>query len=292
VKQGNGLRSAAQSIQTKITDVFGTEHERVVKMTRASGTANLVVGVGKLVMGIASLSLFTCVSALYTFGMVIAKSFALAGILKAKNKQEQYHYYFMSGIILVLTSLLFIAYSVRLFLHPATNVYSVYAALTIATFTFAELGINIRGIIVERHNHMPLFHAIKMINLASSLICLVLTQTAILSFTDTQIDLHPTANGLIGIVMGAAATIIGIAMIVRIRRIQTGKNYHRVFRKVKKLMKTEGITDKVKPILYSGDHIDEAVLYVSFPNDMPEDRFAQLCANVNSRLQLQLVAIK
>lgn len=215
------LRSAAQSIQSKLTGIFGTQHERVVKLTRASSTANMVVGIGKLVMGIASLSLFTCVSALYTFGMVIAKSFALAGIQKAKTKQEQYHYYCLSGIILVLASLLFIAYSVRLFLHPATSVYSMYAALTIATFTFAELGINIRGIIVERHNHMPLFHAIKMINLASALICLVLTQTAILSFSDTQITVPPAANGLIGIVMGAAATIIGIAMIVRVKWTET-----------------------------------------------------------------------
>ena len=34
--------------------------------------------------------------------------------------------------------------------------------------------------------------------------------------------------------MGLGATVIGIIMIVRIRRIQTRRNYHRIFRKVKK----------------------------------------------------------
>jgi len=39
--------------------------------------------------------------------------------------------------------------------------------------------------------------------------------------------------------MGSGAAIIGICMIVRIHRIQTGKNYQRAYRKVKKFMKTE-----------------------------------------------------
>ena len=225
---------ATKNIQSKLAVIFGSKDERSIEMTRASSTANLVVGIGKLVLGIASMSLFTCVSAFYTFGVVIAKSFALAGIHRAKNEQEQYHYHLASGVILVLASLLFIAYSVRLSQHPVTSVYSLYAALAIATFTFAELGINIRGVVIERHNHTPLFHAIKMINLASSLICLVLTQTAILSFADAQVEIHPMANGLIGIIMGISATIIGICMIVRIRRIQTSKNYGRDFCKVKK----------------------------------------------------------
>ena len=210
----------AKNAQSEIVEKFDQKDLRSLKMASASGAANLCVGTGKLVLGILSFSLFTCVSAFYTFGMVIAKCFALAGILKAKNRQEQYRYYFMSGIILIVASVLFITYSIRLFLRPEISVYDIYTALAIATFTFAELGINIRGVIVERHNHTPLFHAIKMINLASSLICLVLTQTAILSFSDTQTHLHPTANGIIGITMGACATMIGILMIVRIRKMQ------------------------------------------------------------------------
>ena len=221
LRESQPLVRARENMQLKITGLLGPREERSIKLAGISAAANLIVGIGKLVLGIISMSLFTCVSALYTFGMVIAKHIALSGIRKAKNKQEQYRYYFMSGIILVAASLLFIAYSARLFSHPATSVYSIYSALFIATFAFAELGINIRGVIVERHNHTPLFHAIKMINLASSLICLVLTQTAILSFSDVQTERHPAANGWIGIIMGVAATMIGITMIFRIRRIQT-----------------------------------------------------------------------
>lgn len=102
-----------------------------------------------------------------------------------------------------------------------------YIALAIATFTFTEIGLNIRGVIVERKNHAPLIHAIKMINLSSSLICLVLTQTAILSFA-SDLPTHAKENGLMGIIMGGVATLIGIYMILQITAIEHNwslKNY-------------------------------------------------------------------
>ena len=40
--------------------------------------------------------------------------------------------------------------------------YDKYIGLGIAAFAFTELGLNIRGVIVERHNHTLLFHAIRM----------------------------------------------------------------------------------------------------------------------------------
>jgi len=283
------LIQTAKEKQVGIIENLAPKEARSLAITGAAGTANIFVGLGKLVTGILSLSLFTCVSAFYTFGMVIAKYFALEGIVKAKTKQEQYRCYFLSGIILVVASILFVAYSLRLFLHPATSTYSMYAALCIATFTFAELGINIRGVIVERHNHTPLFHAIKMINLASSLICLVLTQTAILSFSDTQVDLHPAANGLIGVVMGLGATAIGIIMIVRIRRIQTGRNYHRIFRKVKKLIKAEGIPNTPKPVWYNSENSANTILHVVVPPSMTAEQFKQLCVRADNQLNLQLI---
>ena len=212
------------SLQTKITGIIGSGDERLLKLSRVSGTASLAAGIGKLVLGIFTMSVLTCVSALYTFGMVTAKSFALAGTMKAKNEKEQYRYCLISGAVLILTSLLFTAYSVRLLSHPSSGIYSIYSALAIAVFTFAELVLSIRGVLAGRSRLTPPLYAVKMINLASSLMCLVLTQTAILSAADTQTDIHPAANGLIGIAAGCGALLIGIFLTAGIRRFQTGKN--------------------------------------------------------------------
>lgn len=76
--------------------------------------------------------------------------------------------------------------------------------------------------IVTRHNHTLLIHVIKMINLSSSLIAIVLTQTALLSFTNKEADSLEIskANGVIGILMGTVATLIGIYMIYRVKKLK------------------------------------------------------------------------
>lgn len=209
-------------INNSIIEKVGKSKSHAMKITGAACMGNFLVGIGKLGMGVISFSFFTCVSAFYTFGMVIAKACALGGLVKGKSSEEQYHYYKLSGMILIVTSVLYVVYSTRLLWHPMVSHYDKYVGLGIATFAFTELGLNIRGVIVERHNHTLLFHAIRMINLASSLICLVLTQTAILSFThDSMPDYDPSiSNGLMGILMGTGATLIGCAMLWRVRKIK------------------------------------------------------------------------
>ena len=277
----------------EMKEQFGPKISRSLKITGASGTALMIFSIAKLVLGVVSLSLFTCVSALYTFGMVIAKYLALAGIFKSKNTGEQYRYYFLSGAVLIAASVAYIAYSVRLFFHPATSVYHMYVALAIAVFTFFEITINLRGAIMERHNHTPLFHAIRMINLASSLICLVLTQTAILSFADTQTNLHTGANGIISVVMGSCAALLGLSMIIRIRRIQKEKNYASVFRKLKRLMKSESLYYKLKPVRYVVDGSDRAAtLYTSYREEIAKDDVILLYDTARKKLNIELVTVE
>ena len=219
-------------MNNKISTNFALKESRVLRMTGLTGTVNLLVGVGKLLLGIYSLSFFTCVSAFYTFGMVVAKYCALSGILRAKSVMEQYRYYFISGIILITASLLYIAYSISLFSHPLADIYHMYVALAIAIFTFTELTLNIRGVIVERNNQTPLFHAIKMINLASSLICLVLTQIALLSYADPDFAIPTVLNAIASVAAGVGATLLGVSMIIRIKRIQSERNYKGAYRQI------------------------------------------------------------
>lgn len=244
-------------------------------------------------MGIVSLSFFTCVSAFYTFGMVLAKFCALAGIVKETSKKKQYRYYVFSGIILITASVLYIGYSVRLFFHPAVASYNMIVGIGIATFTFTELTLNIRGVIIERHNHTPLVHAIKMINLASSLICLVLTQTALLSFSDTEnLAVHSQANGAMGVIMGSAATAIGIMMIFRIKQIENGKNYGSPFGQVKKLAKKQKLSLRMKPVKYTANEGEPQILYVRFLKNPSQKCIEELQSAAKEQLELSLLEVK
>ena len=222
-----------------LKDILGEGQSRTLRIAGITLAGNIILGLGKLFVGIFSASFFICVSAFYTFGMVIAKCFALNGIVKSKPEKQQssitdtcgngqqnicsakvLRQYRRTAVTLITASLVYIGYSMRLFYYPATSDYSIYTGLIIAVFTFTELVLNIRGVIIERKNKSPLFHALKTVSLASSLICLVLTQTAILSFADSQTDLQPSANGFMGVLMGAAAAVLGILMLVRAKRLK------------------------------------------------------------------------
>lgn len=219
-KKQNIAFQYAKETSNIFRDMYGRKMGRSLNITGAAVIACTFIALGKLIMGIMSLSLFTCVNAFYSCGMIGAKSIALTGIWKAHDKKEQYQYYLWSGTVLIVSSLIYIIYSIRLFYNPTTNYYDLYVAIGIATVTFTEIGLNIRGVIITRHNHTVLIHAIKMINLSGSFISLVLTQTALLSIQVKSKDLLEVSksNGIIGLLMGIVATLIGSYMICRIKR--------------------------------------------------------------------------
>lgn len=183
-----------------------------------SGAANLLFGLGKIISGALSLSIFVCVNGCYTLGMVMARYCALAGVLKGMDRKTQYRHYQWAGIILIIASLLYMSYSSWLYFHPKQVAYHEYIALAIATVTFTEIGLNLRGVLLFRKSATPLLHAIKTINLASSLISLVLTQSAILSFAE-QGQHDPAWNAILGVLMGGCAIMLGLYMLSRIKRM-------------------------------------------------------------------------
>ena len=212
----------AKDISDSFTNQYGSKISRSLHITGAAVTAGIFIAIGKLVMGILAMSFFACANAFYSFGMIGAKSVVLTGIRKAQNTKEQHQYYLFSGVVLSATSMLYIIYSIRLFFFPVTSSYDMNVAIGIAAVTFTEIGLSFRGVIVTRHNHTILIQAIKMINLSVSLIALVLTQTALLSFTNKEADTLEIskANGVIGILMGTVATLIGFYMIFRIKKLK------------------------------------------------------------------------
>lgn len=183
-----------------------------------------MIGNGKLLMGILSLSFFACANAFYTYGIVLAKICAIWGMKYHKQRQRQCDFYQKSGVILLISSLAYLLYALHNIADPAHTVYNQYQGILIAFITFVEIGWNIRGMVIERQHDDMMYHALRSISFASSLISLVLTQTAILSFTAMSEGYQhdASANGYLGVIMALAATIVALFMIFRSKKMRYG----------------------------------------------------------------------
>lgn len=77
-----------------------------------------------------------------------------------------------------------------------------------------------------------------MTNLASALISLVLTQTALLSLSEGN---HSFYNGLCGIIFGSLAACVGLSMIIRMRLIEKGKYAESKLKTLRKKLAEENL---------------------------------------------------
>lgn len=213
------LAEKLRNLDSALEKQVGAEKCNTVRLAGAACIASFFLGTGKMLMGIFSASFFTIMNALYTYGMVAAKFIALKGI--AVSPQKQYAFYRKAAVVLIAASLCYAVYSTRLLWHPQSSMYHPYLAMGIATVTFAEIGLNLWGVLMERKKRFLMFHALKIISLSSSLIGLVLTQAAILSFTHIEAGYDPSrSNGILGLCMGGCAALLGCFMFWRAAKLE------------------------------------------------------------------------
>ena len=183
---------------------------RKLVFVRVTILKDIFLVLGKAVISIISLSFFMFANILYSAGMGLARFIAVK--MHKQEKEEQIVHYRLVGIIISIASVCYVLYSIRLFWSGTTGTYSMYIALVIALYTFVEFGINIREAFRLRKSKALEAKALRAVSFASTLICFVLTQTAIMSFA-AEGD-NSFANALSGVVFGALASVIGIYVII------------------------------------------------------------------------------
>ena len=72
---------------------YGASASRTLHLAGISGVCSILLGLGKIVSGVLSLSVFVCINGLYTLGMVLARYCALAGAIRTQDPHQQYVYY-------------------------------------------------------------------------------------------------------------------------------------------------------------------------------------------------------
>ncbi len=184
--------------------------------TRLSLKKDMVVVLGKIILSCITLSGFMLANALYSVGMGAARYSAI----RAQNKEryQQIRSYFEIGAAIFGASLCYMVYSFKTFSRDGFLRFDMTIALIIALYTFTEFYFIIRDYIKARKTHNLISEEIKLIGLSSTMICLVLTQVAIMSFAhDGDSTFY---NRLSGVIFGSVSAFIGIYMMMRARYLK------------------------------------------------------------------------
>ena len=170
---------------------------------------------GKLLISIASLSFFMFVNTLYSVGMGVGRIIAVK--MHERSIEEQLKDYRKVGGVILFSSVCYVLYSIRLFFGGKSPDFPMVIALVIALYTFIEFGVNIHQIFLSRKSKALDAKAIRALSFSSTLLCFVLTQTAIMSFAhDGDASF---SNALSGVVFGGLAAMVGLYVILSVKHI-------------------------------------------------------------------------
>ena len=186
------------------------ENKKLLLMARGSIILNLFMATYKIWLAIATHSMLLFIYAFYNLGIVMTKTTFVHNVKKDSDK------YYLVGITVVISSISFIVYSIRLMINGKINNYDTHISILMTIAVLIEIGISLYGIITARKQKNIKVETIKLTSFASNLISLSLTQTVILSFI-TNKDFSKY-NGITGIFFGSLATIVGVYMIFYIKK--------------------------------------------------------------------------
>lgn len=181
--------------------------EEIEKVKPYSYLINFFIFVFKIILFILTKSFSFIISAFYNLGFGFAKKY-----VNSKDSN-----YIKVGFFIIFASICFIINSIWIVCsHEIVN-YNLYTGISIATVTFFDIGYSIVSIVKNKSNHK--YYVLKLISLATALISLELTQSALLSFTMVGVDTS-LYNGIIGIIVGLCSMFIGVIII---RKVQLNK---------------------------------------------------------------------
>jgi hypothetical protein len=185
-----------------------------------------------MIMGLYNVSFLIFVSGIYNIGLSIAKAVAVKAYHEINgkaapslsqqpdnihlNKQKEYRYYQLVGIIVLIASTAYTIGSIRVLVgERSATQYSTVTMVGIGCIIAVEIIISMQGIFTWRREKQPILEAIKLTSLISSLIGLVLVQTVILSHDGSEPNIYFDYGGIF---FGVISLCISLYMIVQAKK--------------------------------------------------------------------------
>ena len=181
---------------------------------------SLTTGLIKVFLAVITDSIVLAISSVYNFCISATKKRAVT------EHDDPNRKYIEIGIMIMISSLAYVGYSIYVLLTMKQLDYDLSFALLIAAIAFTDLIVSSIGLVQARKNEDIETEMIKFANVSSAFIGISLTQTALFSFAFKMDVSHYT--GIIGIFFGGLTTLIGINMIIKgVLLIKKDKEAHK-----------------------------------------------------------------
>lgn len=184
--------------------------ERTIFHARFSILFNLILAVGKVILGFLINTVFFVTAAINVF-MMLSRFECYLGATKSHRRSFNFRNNFV-GTFLLLAGVAYSIYMILLLFSVfEMKDYNMVAGTIIAFVSFIELGVAIRGCL-NAYGRGHYYRNIKMISLCSALTAMSLTEMAIMSFaneTNTQIF-----DCWFGIGVGIIIIVLGIYVFI------------------------------------------------------------------------------
>lgn len=213
----------APLVTSGIRDRWRDRTERPVLLATGSVVVSVAMALWKIWFAIVGeASLFWLSNAGFSIGIALSKCAVISAHHRRRTphatrshtsavRHERRMYRVAGAVIGCLSVLYVVSSSFLVFGQARTESYGQIVGIGIATVTFTELAMAIRGTIISRRDGGLAVRAIRLANLANALVLLVLTQSALMSFASNQDS--SAFTGVAGMVFGSLGAIIGIVMV-------------------------------------------------------------------------------
>lgn len=224
-----------QSTKNSLKTINNFIKSKRLAIVRISVAKDIFLVVCKSVLSIVAKSFFMFANALYSAGLGVARFIAVR--MHTQSGEEQINSYSHVGSVIFLASTCYVIYSIRLFFKSSTASFPQIVGIAIACYTFFEFFINIRETVKLRKSKALEAKALRAISLSSTLLCFVLTQTALMSLDPETDPSH--ANAIAGICFGSGAALVGVYVMVRSKLLSRRKIHEQDTRTTRKNGKTD-----------------------------------------------------
>lgn len=201
------------------------EEKKIIVYGKLAFFKNLFYFLFKILVGVYFKSWFLIAIAIYSLFIGYVKNNCSSGLRKNKENIKDIHAYIRGGVVLAISSVFYIVYSVFSIYYPSNFEYNMIIAIAIAAFATYSIAISIVGVCKTKGKTM-LIKEYKLTNFATAFNNLVLTQIALLSFSNVENSAF--YNGLIGICVGVI--ILGIGLYLMIDGLVKKHRYYKIIK--------------------------------------------------------------